>query len=212
MRELDNLLESISQTALTPIPSQPPVHVEDLRERLQTFEPVDLEAEPASIQTDFSDQFLKVFTRMAKAQWKTQQKADLSARKVAEHLDEHGELLNNLKQQRAKLEDQVDQLQRFILEVCDLITGFKASAEASGDSEMQSSAATMMRALQKSMDKVGLREIPAIGEVPDPMYHFVLSTRQPESRSEYDRIVEVVGPGYTMYGEVVRKAKVIVAK
>lgn len=149
---------------------------------------------------------------MAKAQWKTQQKADLSARKVAEHLDEHGELLNNLKQHRAKLEDQVDQLQRFILEVCDLITGFKASAEASSDSEMQSTADTMTRVLKKSMDKVGLREIPAIGEVPDPMYHFVLSTRKPEDRSEYDRIVEVVEPGYSMYGEVVRKANVIVAK
>ena len=186
--------------------------MEDLKERLQTFEPVDLEAEPVSIQTDFPDQFLKVFTRMAKAQWKTQKKADLSARKVAEHLDEHGELLDNLKQQRAKLEDQVDQLQRFILEVCDLITGFQASAEASGDSEMQSTASTMLRTLQKSMDKVGLREIPATGEVPDPMYHFVLSTRPPETRAEHDRIVEVVEHGYTMYGDVVRKANVIVAK
>ncbi len=186
--------------------------MEDIHKRLQTFEPVDQGQEVAALNTEFADQFLKVFTRMAKAQWKTQQKADLSARKVAEHLDEHGELLNNLKQQRAKLEDQVEQLQRFILEVCDLITGFKASAEASGDSEMKSAAETMTRALQKSMAKVGLQEIPAIGQVPDPMYHFVLSTRQPEKQSEYDRIVEVVEAGYTMYGEVVRKANVIVAK
>jgi len=186
--------------------------MDDIQRRLRKFEPVDLSTDSEPLDTSFADQFLKVFTRMAKAQWKTQQKADLSARKVAEHLDDHGELLNELKQKRAQLEDRNEQLQRFILEVVDLISSFQQTAEASGDSEMQSTAATMQRALEKNMEKVGLRPIPALGEVPDSIYHFVLDTKPADNKSDHDRIVEIVQPGYTMNGKVIRKANVIVAK
>lgn len=186
--------------------------MDDTQNRLSNFEPVDLQSGSEVLDTSFADQFLKVFTRMAKAQWKTQQKADLSARKVAEHLDEHGELLDDLKRQRAQLEDRNEQLRRFILEVVDLITSFHKTAEASNDSEMQSTAATMRRALEKNMEKVGLRPIPALGEIPDSIYHFVLDTTRAKNESERDRIVEIVQPGYTMKGDVIRKANVIVAK
>jgi molecular chaperone GrpE len=186
----------------------------DLDQRLRTFEPVDLAAasSDAAVDTAFADQFLKVFARMAKAQFKTEQKASLSARKVAEHLDAHSDVLDDLKRQRADLEDRHEQLQRFVLDVVDLITGFGRTAEASGDAEMQATAATMQRSLDTSMQKVGLRPIPALGEVPDAVYHFVLDARAPERAAERGHIVEVVQPGYTLHGEVLRKANVIVAR
>lgn len=191
---------------------QPMSTLDDVKCRLRQFEPVEVTNTTKLVDTSFADQFLKVFTRMAKAQWKTQQKADLSARRVAEHLEERSDLLDDLKKRRAELEDRNEQLQRFILEVVDLITGFHSTAEASGDSEMQSTAATMQRALESSMEKIGLCRIPALGEVPDGMYHFVLDTRQAETEDERDRIVEVVEPGYTLRGDVLRKANVVVAK
>jgi molecular chaperone GrpE (heat shock protein) len=184
----------------------------DLNSRLQSFELVSLSESPDSIDTAFADQFLKVFTRMAKAQWKTQQKASLSARKVAEHLDEHGDLLDDLKRQRATLDDRNEQLQRVLLEVVDLVTGFRQTANASDNAEMQGAAETMQQALDASMQKIGLQPIPALGEVPDALYHFVLDTTSAERDSEQGRIVEVVQPGYTLYGDVLRKANVIVAK
>ncbi|MES3630160.1 MAG: nucleotide exchange factor GrpE, partial [Longimonas sp.] len=162
--------------------------------------------------TAFADQFLKVFTRMAKAQWKTQQKASLSARKVTDHLEEHGDMLDDLKRQRATLEDRNEQMQRFLLEVMDLITGFHQTAHAGDNAEMQGAANTMNQALQSSMQKIGLQRIPAVGEVPDAVYHFVLDTTTPDNESQQGRIIEVVQPGYTLYGDVIRKANVIVAK
>lgn len=185
--------------------------VSEIEERLRSFEPVELNGE-ASADTDFADQFLKVFTRMAKAQWKTQKKADLSAQKVEEYLDEHGDLIDDLKRQRADLEDENEQFRGFILEVVDLIEGFRETAQASENSDMRSAADTMRRALQSSMEKIGLQPIPTIGQVPDGAYHFVLDTTDPEDESERDKIVEVVEQGYTLRGEVLRKAKVIVAK
>lgn len=184
----------------------------DISSRLRSFEPVDLDEESARVDTAFADQFLKVFTRMAKAQWKTQQKASLSARKVKDHLEEHGDLLDELKSRRATMEDRNEQLQRFILEILDLITGFQKTAESIGDSEMLSVAATMQESLEKSMEKIGLRRIPTLGEEPDGMYHFVLDTRAPEGDEETGRIVEVVQPGYVLHGDVVRKANVIAAR
>jgi molecular chaperone GrpE len=186
--------------------------VENVQRRLNEFEPVDLDEESESIDTSFADQFLKTFTRMAKAQWKTQKKANLSAKKVSEYLEEHGDLIDDLKRQRADLEDENEQFRGFILEVVDLIEGFCKTAEASEVPKMQSAAETMHEALQNSMEKIGLRPIPAIGEVPDGTYHFVLDTTDPEDESERDRIVEVVEQGYTLRGEVLRKANVIVAK
>lgn len=184
----------------------------NLSSRLRSFEPVESDGPPPELDTEFADQFLKVLTRMAKAQWKTQQKADLSARKVTDYLNEHSALLDDLKQRRADLEDRNEQLRRFILEVLDLITGFQQTAEASGDAEMQSTAATMRESLETSMDKLGLRRIPAIGQEPDGMYHFVLDTRTPEEGEKPGRIVDVVQPGYSLHGDVVRKANVIAAK
>lgn len=184
----------------------------DLNERLHSFEPVTISDNSDAVDTAFADQFLKVFTRMAKAQWKTQQKASLSARKVTDHLEEHGDMLDDLKRQRATLEDRNEQMQRFLLEVMDLITGFHQTAHAGDNAEMQGAANTMNQALQSSMQKIGLQRIPAVGEVPDAVYHFVLDTTTPDNESQQGRIIEVVQPGYTLYGDVIRKANVIVAK
>ena len=189
----------------------------DLDKRLRSFEPVTIPDSSGSddtepVDTVFADQFLKVFTRMAKAQWKTQQKASLSARKVVDHLEKHGDMLDDLKRQRARLEDQNEQMQRFLLEVVDLITGFYQTANDADNEEMAGVADTMQQALKSSMQKIGLQVIPAEGEVPDAVYHFVLDTTEAEKQAQQGRIVEVVQPGYTLYGDVLRKANVIVAK
>lgn len=183
-----------------------------LEERLRRFETVNTGEDEDALDTSFADQFLKVFTRMAKAQWKTQQQADLSAQKVEEYLDEHGDLIDELKRQRADLEDENDQLRGFVLEVVDLIQGFRETARESQSQSMQSAASTMTEVIESSMDKINLQEVPAIGEVPDGTYHFVVDTTDAETEEEKDRIVEVVEQGYTLRGEVLRKAKVITGK
>lgn len=184
----------------------------ETEERLRRFETVDLEGDEEPLETSFADQFLKAFTRMAKAQWRTQQQADLSAQRVEEYLDEHGDLIDELERQRADLEDENDQLRGFVLEVVDLIEGFRETAQEAQSQDMQSAAGTMAAALESSMEKINLQQIPAVGEVPDGTYHFVVDTTDPEKEEEQDRIVEVVEQGYTLQGEILRKAKVIVSK
>lgn len=183
----------------------------DLEEELNQFEQVDLSDENG-IDTSFADQFLKAFTRMAKTQMKTQQSVSFSVDQVESHLEEHKELVDDLKRQRNEANERNEQLVRFTLEVVDLITKFRETAESSDNSEMQSVARTMTEALEKHMDKIGLQHIPALEEIPDSVYHFVVDTTKVDESAKRDRIVEVVRPGYTLGGEVIRKADVIVGK
>lgn len=181
----------------------------DINDRLRTFEPVDLD-DSSSLDTAAADQLLKVFTRMAKGQWKTRQAADHAAQTVVDHLEEHGDLITDLKEQRAELQDREEQYQRFLLEVMDLLSEVKEAARQSENDAFQSAAASMQEALASSMEKIGLREIPALGEAPDSLYHYVVDTTETEVES--DIIVEVVREGYLLRGYVLRKADVIVAK
>jgi len=70
-----------------------------VEKRLADFQPVELSETDSSSEKEFADRFLEVFTRMAKAQMKTQQSASFSADEVKRHLEEHGDLVENLKDQ-----------------------------------------------------------------------------------------------------------------
>ena len=185
--------------------------MDDIDDRLRQFETVDLDHE-ADLDTAQADQLLTLFTRLAKGQWKTQQKADHAAQKVADYLDEHGDRVADLKEERAVLEDRTEQYQRVLLEILDLFSELEQTAEHSDNEELQSAAARMRDRLSSITAKVGLERIPALGESPDSLYHHVVDTAEVTSEVEQDTIVEVVRPGYLLRGDVLRTADVIVAK
>ena len=183
----------------------------DIDDRLRQFEPVDL-GEDASLDTSRADQLLKLFTRLAKGQWKTQQKAEHAAQKVADYLDEHGDRVTELKEERAALEDREEQYQRALLEIMDLFDQLSETASRSDSNTFQSATASLREKLQSTVGKVGLERIPAEGETPDSLYHHVVDTTSAETAADRDTIVEVARPGYLLRGNVLRKADVIVAK
>lgn len=183
----------------------------DIDDRLRQFEPVDL-GEDASLDTSRADQLLKLFTRLAKGQWKTQQKAEHAAQKVADYLDEHGDRVTELKEERAALEDREEQYQRALLEIMDLFDQLSETASRSDSNTFQSATASLHEKLQSTVGKVGLERIPAEGETPDSLYHHVVDTTSAETAADRDTIVEVARPGYLLRGNVLRKADVIVAK
>jgi molecular chaperone GrpE (heat shock protein) len=185
--------------------------VNDIDARLRQFEPIDLD-DTADLDTAPADQLLRLFTRLAKGQWKTRQKADHAARKVADYLDEHSDRVTELKKQRAALEDREEQYQRVLLEIMDLFSQLDETAAHSDNEELRSAAATMRDRLASITAKVGLERIPDQGESPDSLYHHVVDTTTADAPDEKDTIVEVVRPGYLLRGDVVRKADVIVAK
>lgn len=185
--------------------------MDDIDDRLRQFEHVDLDGE-ANLDTAQADQLLSLFTRLAKGQWKTQQKADHAAQKVADYLDEHGDRVAELKEERAALEDREEQYQRVLLEILDLFLELDETAEHSESEELQSAAATMQDRLSSITTKISLERIPAQGESPDSLYHHVIDTAEATSEAEKDTIVEVVRRGYLLRGDVLRKADVIVAK
>lgn len=191
--------------------------MDNIDERLRQFEPVDLDDdtpldEDASLDAARADQLLKLFTRLAKGQWKTQQKADHAAQKVADYLDEHGDRVTELKEERAALEDREEQYQRVLLEIMDLLGQLGETASRSDSDAFRSAAASLREKLQSTVGKIGLERIPAEGEEPDSLYHHVVDTAEADSTDKKDTIVEVVRPGYLLRGDVLRKADVIVAK
>jgi len=185
--------------------------MDNIDERLRRFEPVDLD-DDASFDTSQADQLLKLFTRLAKGQWKTRQKADHAAQKVADYLDEHGDRVTELKEERAALEDHEEQYQRVLLDIMDLFDQLDETAHRSDSDAFQSAAASLREKLAGTVGKIGLERIPAAGESPDSLYHHVVDTAEADAPDETDTIVEVVRPGYLLRGDVLRKADVIVAK
>lgn len=184
----------------------------DVSKRLASFEPVTLSAESRGLDTSFAEGFLKAFTRVAKSQVKTQQAVELSVEDVRRALREQQELVEEVKEQRRLAERTNEQLVRFILEAIDIVHNLYKSTREGASPELRSVADTMLEALRPNMEKVGLVPIPALGQTPDALYHFVLSTRPADDAAMRDRIVEVVREGYVLNGEVIRKADVIVGK
>lgn len=184
--------------------------MDDIDDRLRPFEPIDLDGE-ADLDTDQADQLLSLFTRLAKGQWKTRQTADHAAQKVADYLDEHGDRVTELKEDRAALEDREEQYQRVLLDIMDLFDQLDETARRSDSDAFQSAAASLREKLASTVGKIGLERIPAKGEPPDSLYHHVVDTAETNAPDETDTIVEIVRPGYLLRGDVLRKADVIVA-
>lgn len=190
--------------------------MDDIDDRLRKFEPVNLDEDAslddASLGTDSADELLDLFTRLTKGQWKTRQKADHAAQKVADYLDDHGDRVTDLKEERAALEDREEKYERFLLDVMDLFAQLEETAQRSDSDDLQSATQSVQEKLESRAEKIGLKRIPCAGKPFDSRYHSVVDTRKAGAGEEPDTIVEVVRPGYLLRGEVLRKAKVIEAK
>ncbi|MCB2211775.1 nucleotide exchange factor GrpE [bacterium] len=180
---------------------------------LDLYEPIATD-DPAAegISTDFADQMLKTMMRIAKENMRTRQSAETSAEETLTGLQRQEDVFLQLKKQRQELEDRQEILVRFAIELIDLLDGFIRAASAGSDAGLVSVAKTMSNTLEPLLQRTGCLRIPAAGEVPDAIYHYVLDTRTVEEKSDKDRVVEVVREGFTLNGIVVRKADVIVGR
>lgn len=185
--------------------------MKEIGDHLRQFNPVDLDEE-ASFDASQANQLQELLTRLAKGQWKTQQKAGHAAQKVTDYLDEHSDRVTELKEERATLQDREEQYQRVFLEIMDLFDQLDETARRSDSDAFQSTVASAREKLASTVGKVGLERIPAEGKALDSLYHHVVDTTKADMDTERDTIVEVVRPGYLLQGEVLRKADVIVAK
>jgi molecular chaperone GrpE (heat shock protein) len=185
--------------------------MDEIDDHLRQFKPVDLGDED-SLDTTQADQLLKLFTHLTKGQWKTQQKADHAVKKVAGYLEERSDRIKELKEDRAALQDREEQYRQFCLEVMSLFSKLEDASQESESDELHSATSSLREKLKSSAEKIGLRKIPALGETPDSLYHYVVDTVEAATEEERTTIVEVIRGGYLLQGEVLRKADVIVAK
>ena len=63
----------------------------------------------------------------------------------------------------------------------------------------------------ESLEKHGLKQVKALGEIFDPNFHEALA-QQPDETKEHMEIISVQQEGYTLNERLIRPAKVIVAK
>ena len=116
-----------------------------------------------------------------------------------------------LREQRREAEARGERLIQFALEAVDLVDGFYATTRESANAELSAAAGTLHSAMRPHMERIALSPIPALGEEPDPLYHFVLSSVPAPTPGDKGRIVEVVRAGFLLGGQVIRKADVIIA-
>lgn len=103
---------------------------------------------------------------------------------------------------------------RALLPVIDSIERGLHSAEQAPDLEKLKEGLRLTRhQLHKTLEKLEVRVIrPAIGDLPDPEKHEVLSTQPAPAATETNTILEVVEPGYLYKGLLLRPARIIVSE
>ena len=103
---------------------------------------------------------------------------------------------------------------RALLPVIDSIERGLHSAEQAPDLEKLKEGLRLTRhQLHKTLEKLEVQVIrPAIGDLPDPEKHEVLSTQPAPAATETNTILEVVEPGYLYKGQLLRPARIIVSE
>lgn len=184
----------------------------NIREELNEFKPVILPEVEGGIDLSFTENYLKLFTKLAKSQQKTQQIFTYHIDEIAKKMEQQDQLVQTLKEQKNELYDENEKLLRFLIDTIELIYGFSSTAEKSGNSELISVSKVILDSFIRNMQKIGLSFITAIDEIPDSLYHFVVASKETKSDSEKGRIIEVVRNGFLLNGKIIKKAEVIIGK
>ncbi|MDT7942191.1 MAG: nucleotide exchange factor GrpE [Bacteroidota bacterium] len=102
---------------------------------------------------------------------------------------------------------------RALLPIIDSIERGLLSAQQAPDIEkLKEGLQLTLHQLHKTLEKLDIQVIrPAIGDLPDPEKHEVLSTQPAPAATEVNTILEVVEPGYLYKGLLLRPARIIVS-
>ncbi|MBI3111148.1 MAG: nucleotide exchange factor GrpE [Ignavibacteriales bacterium] len=181
-----------------------------IKDRLDSLNPVT--ADGMDLVPDVAEEFLALYVKLAKEQFKTNLTANSLKEEVEKHIEEVTDLMADLRRENAKLLGEQARLLSFVMDSADLIGAFSDSAKATHNEELMSMSLTLTSASSVLMQKLGIVEIPSEGEEPDSQYHYVLSHKEVDDHSKKGLVVEVVRGGFTWNGSVVRKADVVVGK
>jgi molecular chaperone GrpE len=102
---------------------------------------------------------------------------------------------------------------RALLPIIDSIERGLLSAQQAPDiDKLKEGLQLTLHQLHKTLEKLDIQIIrPAIGDLPDPEKHEVLSTQPAPAATEVNTILEVVEPGYLYKGLLLRPARIIVS-
>ncbi len=184
----------------------------DIYKELSKFKPIDLNDQNADLDASNFDNFIKIFTKIAKNNQKIKQTVDFSFDEITNHLKQNEEIYNTVKKEKAHLKEENEILIRVLLETMDIITNFKKTSLESKNTELLSIANTMMKSVDNHINNIGLNRISCIGETPDAMLHFVRESKKVTEADHKNRIIDIIREGYTFNGRIIRKADVIVGK
>jgi molecular chaperone GrpE len=102
---------------------------------------------------------------------------------------------------------------RALLPIIDSIERGLLSAQQAPDiDKLKEGLQLTLHQLHKTLEKLDIQVIrPAIGDLPDPEKHEVLSTQPAPAATEVNTILEVVEPGYLYKSILLRPARIIVS-
>jgi len=118
------------------------------------------------------------------------------------------EELRSLRVERTKQSQLLKRIINCILYMLDQMDDMYNFAVSSGNEHWINSIKGLLKNIQKSINEVGIFEIPALGEIFDEEYHTCVDTVKDTSRRKYE-IIEVRKKGYFFNGEVIRPAAVV---
>lgn len=125
------------------------------------------------------------------------------------------EMDNFRKRQRRLADDAIAaeraRLLQAFLAVADNL-GLALSAEQADAASLRRGVELTYQSLLQMLDNEGVTAIPAEGQPFDPAWHEAVGTVSTQhAKAQPDTVVEVVRPGYTLNGQLLRPARVIVA-
>lgn len=212
--------------ALPPLPPTQlsPARLAEELGRLPDVAEGDEAAATATLQ-DHSAAFVKQVARVGKQQMKTAQEVSLLSSEVQalgeslrQALRDKEEVIELLRRERDGLAGQNDVLLREIVGLTDLFDHALQFAQRSADRRWIEELERLDKGMLRALERLGLREIPALGTQFDPNLHEVVETvpRAKLKRGAFPEvqvhdIVEVAQRGFYSGGLVLRRARVITA-
>ena len=174
---------------------------------------------------EHSAAFVKQVARVGKQQMKTAQEVSLLSSEVQalgealrQALRDKEEVIELLRRERDGLAGQNDLLLRELVGLTDLLDHALQFAHRSGDRRWIEELERLDKVTVRVLERLGLREIPALGTQFDPNLHEVVET-VPRAKLkkgafpdvQVHDIVEVAQRGFYSGGAVLRRARVITA-
>lgn len=182
-----------------------------LRTKLSDFKPIILE-ENVEINNSIYNELKTLLKRIGRSEQKAAQVAELLKDEISESLSRYRDLIDDVKEEKNKINQQLKTLERGFLDYCDILDNLEKAADQINDIEFMDSIRVALKAKEQINQRVGIQMIPGHGARLDSEVHYVMDTVRTDQKGLDNTVQKVIENGYRRGDKLMRRATVVTYK